>query len=79
MEKEQGIDKISSEDGKMSPGWRMFKGIFDILYSQSFHVQEGDTIPSNIALVDLDSGSKVNLKDLCKGNVPLILNFGSCT
>ena len=79
MAKEQDIDKLASEDGKMTPGWRMFKGIFDITYSQSFHVAKGDTVPSSIALVDLDSGSKVNLKDLCNGKVPLILNFGSCT
>jgi len=79
MEKEQNLDKLASEDGKMTPGWKMFKGIFDIMYSQSFHVQKGDTVPSNIALVDLDSGSKVNLKELCTRNVPLILNFGSCT
>ena len=79
MAKEQDIDKLASEDGKMTPGWRMFTGIFHIMYNQSFHVLKGDTVPSNVALVDLDSGSKVNLKELCTGNVPLILNFGSCT
>merc|ERR1712141_109000 len=46
-------------------GWKMFKGLFDVLYNQSFHINQGDDVPSNIDLVDLDSGSKINLKEIC--------------
>jgi len=67
------------EEGKMTADWKLFKGAFDILYEQNFHINVDDYVPSDIDLVDLDSGIKVNLKSLCSTNVPLILNFGSCT
>ena len=60
--------------------WEMFKGAFDALYSQQFHIAVGDDVPSSLELVDVDSGKKVNLRSLIpSGGVPLILNFGSCT
>ena len=74
--KEEG--KIKDE-GSFTVGWKMFKGCFDIIYGQSFHVNVGDEIPSNIDLVDLDSGSKINLNKIGEKDIPLILNFGSCT
>ena len=71
--------KIEKEDSKMTAGWIMFKSAFLIMYNQVFHINEGDDIPSDIDLVDLDSGSKVTLRRLCTSSTPLILNFGSCT
>ena len=70
---------VKEEYRKPVVGWKMFKGAFDAMYNQSFHVGKGDEIPSGIDLVDLDSGSKISLKSLCEGTVPLVLNFGSCT
>jgi len=74
-------DKLKDLDKetKMEFGWKMLKGIFDVLYNQSFHVTNGDEVPGSIDLIDLDSKSKINLKDLCQSNIPLVLNFGSCT
>jgi len=67
------------KESKMNFDWKMFKGLFDVLYNQSFHVTNGDDVPGRIDLIDLDSKSKINLKSLCKSNIPLVLNFGSCT
>lgn len=72
-------DKLKAFDGTMEFGWKMLKGIFDVKYNQSFHVSNGDDVPGSIDLIDLDSKSKINLKDLCKSNIPIVLNFGSCT
>ena len=71
---------IAEKDGKIF-GWKfkVLQGIFNTFYKQSFHVTDGDDVPSNIELVDLDTKSKVNLRSLCTSNVPLVLNFGSCT
>ena len=67
------------EESKMTSGWIMFKTILSQLYDQSFHIKEGDIIPSSIELTDLETASKINLKDMCSSNIPLIINFGSCT
>ena len=72
-------DLVKGEENNPIVGWKMLKGLFDVLYNQSFHVGKGDDIPSGIDLVDLDSGSKLSLKSLCEGSVPLVLNFGRCT
>jgi len=77
LEKEGMV--MDEKDGKMVVGWKMLQGLFNTFYNQSFHVTDGDDVPSNIELVDLDSKSKVNLRSLCTSNVPLVLNFGSCT
>ena len=71
---------IAEKDGKIF-GWRfkVLQGIFNTFYNQSFHVTDGDDVPSSIELVNLDSKSKVNLRSLCTSNVPLVINFGSCT
>ena len=63
----------------MTVGWKLLKGAFYDTYKQSFHVEKGDEVPFGIDLVELDSGSKINLKSMCETTVPLILNFGSCT
>jgi len=70
---------IEKEDSKMEFGWQMLKGLFTTFYNQSFHVTDGDDVPSHIDLIDMDTKSKMNLRSLCKSNVPLVLNFGSCT
>ena len=67
------------EEGEMTAGWLMFKSCFSILFEQSFHINEGDDVPSNIELTDLNSASKIDLKEMCSSNIPLIINFGSCT
>ena len=67
------------EESKMTSGWIMFKSAFSILYDQAFHIKEGDKVPSSIELTDLDTATKMNLRDMCSSNVPLIINFGSCT
>ena len=71
--------RIKDEESKMTAGWIMFKSAFMMYYDQSFHINEGDEIPPDIDLVDLDSGSKINLRKLCESSIPLILNFGNCT
>jgi hypothetical protein len=71
--------RIEDEESKMTAGWIMFKTAFLMLYEQSFHINEGDDIPCDIDLVDLDSGSKNSLRKMCTSSIPLILNFGSCT
>ena len=71
--------RIEDEESKMTSGWIMFKTAFLMLYEQAFHINEGDDIPCDIDLVDLDSGSKISLRQMCKSSNPLILNFGSCT
>ena len=58
-------------------GWKMFKGAFDIMYAQRFHLNVGDDIPSDLDLFDLTTGLKLNLKDMIPKNAPLVLNFGS--
>jgi len=73
-----GLD-IAKEDAKMEFGWKMLKGLFTTFYNQSFHVTGGDDVPSHIDLIDMDTKKKINLRSLCKSNVPLVLNFGSCT
>ena len=70
---------IEKEDAKMVFGWEMLKGLFTTFYNQSFHVADGDDVPSHIDLIDMDTKSKMNLRSLCKSSVPLVLNFGSCT
>ena len=67
------------EEGVMTAGWIMLKSAFSILYKQSFHIDEGDDIPSSIELTDVDSASKISLLEMCSSNIPLIINFGSCT
>ena len=67
------------EESKMTSGWTMFINAFSQLYDQSFHISEGDDVPNSIELTDVDSASKINLKNMCSSNIPLILNFGSCT
>ena len=67
------------EESKMTSGWIMFKSAFSILYDQAFHIKEGDEVPSSIELTDLDTATKINLKAICSSNVPLVINFGSCT
>ena len=69
----------NDDEGVMTAGWIMLKSAFSILYKQSFHINVGDDIPSSIELTDVDSASKVTLKEMCSSNVPLIINFGSCT
>ena len=69
----------NDEESKMTSGWTMFINAFSYLYEQSFHINEGDEVPKSIELTDVDSASKINLKTMCSTNVPLILNFGSCT
>jgi hypothetical protein len=70
---------VKEDEIKMTVGWKMLTAVFNGVYSQSFHVEKGDEVPSGIDLVDLDSGSKIGLKSICESTVPLILNFGSCT
>ena len=77
LEKE-GLE-IAKDDAKMEFNWEMLKGLFTNFYIQSFHVADGDDVPSHIDLIDMDTKSKMNLRSLCKSNVPLVLNFGSCT
>ena len=67
------------EEEAMTSGWIMFKTILSQLYDQSIHIKEGDIIPSSIELTDLETASKINLKDMCSSDIPLIINFGSCT
>ena len=69
----------NDDEGAMTAGWIMLKSAFSILYKQSFHINVGDDIPSNIELTDVDSASKISLQEMCSSNVPLIINFGSCT
>jgi len=69
----------NDDEGVMTAGWIMLKSAFLILYKQSFHINVGDDIPSNIELTDVDSASKISLQEMCSTNVPLIINFGSCT
>ena len=74
----EGLE-VAKDDAKMEFNWEMLKGLFNNLYIQSFHVADGDDVPSHIDLIDMDTNSKMNLKSLSKSNVPLVLNFGSCT
>ena len=67
------------EESKMTSGWIMFKSALSILYDHAFHINEGDDVPSGIELTDLDTATKINLKAMCSSNVPLVINFGSCT
>ena len=67
------------EEGVMTAGWMMLKSSFLMLYEQSFHINEGEDIPPSIELTDVDSASKISLLEMCSSNIPLIINFGSCT
>ena len=71
--------RIKDVDSTATGGWNMFKEALKHLYYQNFHINEGEEIYSEIDLVDLETHLRINLKTLCQANVPLILNFGSCT
>jgi len=60
-------------------GWNQFKTVYKDALSQSeAPLNVGDEIDP-IELVNLSTGGKVSLKSLQRSNVPLVLNFGSCT
>ena len=71
--------KVKYVDSTATGGWNMFKEALEHLYYQNFHINECEEICSDIELVDLETHLRIHLKTLCQANVPLILNFGSCT
>ena len=73
-------EQIDIEGLPFGSSWEMFKAVFKARYAQYFHINEGDEVPSELELVDVDTGTRVRLKNLIPSNgIPLILNFGSCT
>ena len=71
--------KVPDQIPKQFGGWVQFKAIYNMTMQQSnVTLKVGDKVP-DITLTHLESGKKNTLQSLMRSNVPLVLNFGSCT
>merc|ERR1711935_571699 len=74
-----GLKMKSDEIPKQFGGWQQFKTIYNTTLQQSnVTLKIGDSVPA-ITLTNLETGKKSTLQSLMRSNVPLVLNFGSCT
>ena len=73
-----GTGMVVDESTRFHGGWAEFKQIFESYIQQSKALKLGDEV-SDIELVSLATKAKITLKSLQRENVPLVLNFGSCT
>merc|ERR1712086_638369 len=74
-----GLKMKSDEIPKQFGGWQQFKTIYNTTLQQSnVTLKVGDPVPA-ITLTNLETGKKSTLQSLMRSNVPLVLNFGSCT
>ena len=74
-----GLKMKSDKIPKQFGGWQQFKTIYNTTLQQSsVTLKVGDSVPA-ITLTNLETGKQSTLQSLMRSNVPLVLNFGSCT
>lgn len=70
---------VIDETTRIFGGWAQFKVVYEHYIQQSkAPLKVGDEV-NNIELVNLATMEKRTLKSLQRENIPLVLNFGSCT
>merc|ERR1711970_17675 len=77
--KKFGLKIKPDEMPKQFGGWQQFKTMYNVTLQQSnVTLKVGDAVPA-ITLTHLETGKKSTIQSLMRSNVPLVLNFGSCT
>lgn len=63
---------------KIFGGMKMFMKFWKVALQQD-GIEVGQALPDDLQVTDLSTGKPISISKICNSNIPMILNFGSCS